>query len=295
MHLSITACVGPPARGPGAGLCLACQTAQVGSSSDVPALRRGLAILRLLASHAGPMTAAAVAGELGLPRSTAYHLLAELVGGGFVTHLPEDRRYGLGVAAFEVGSAYLRHDPLEALARPLLRSLVGRVGRTAHLGVLHGSETLYLVREQPERPPATPNVTITDVGVRLPAQLPASGRAMLGLLPAAQVRALFPSARSFLNRTGRGPTDLPGLRRLLASERRRGWAVEDGHVTVGFASVAAAVLDHGDRPVAAISVTFRHDCPGQRECGRDWPTLAAEVRRAAGELSTRIGGHPTSP
>jgi DNA-binding IclR family transcriptional regulator len=223
MHLPITSRVGPPARGPRAGLCLACQTAQVGSSSDVPALRRGLAILRLLASHAGPMTAAAVAGELGLPRSTAYHLLAELVGGGFVTHLPEDRRYGLGVAAFEVGSAYLRHDPLEALARPLLRSLVGRVGRTAHLGVLHGSETLYLVREQPERPPATPNVTITDVGVRLPAQLPASGRAMLGLLPAAQVRALFPSARSFLNRTGRGPTDLPGLRRLLASERRRGW------------------------------------------------------------------------
>jgi DNA-binding IclR family transcriptional regulator len=266
----------------------------LGQSTDVPALRRGLAILRLLASHAGPMTATAVAGELGLPRSTAYHLLAELAGAGFVTHLPEDRRYGLGVAAFEVGSAYLRHDPLEALARPLLRTLVERVGRTAHLGVLHGPETLYLVREQPERPQA-PNVTITDVGVRLPAALPASGRAMLGLLPAAQVRALFPSAASFVNRTGRGPGDLPALRRQLAAERRRGWAVEDGYVTAGFASVAAAVLDHGDRPVAAISVTFRHECPGPRECGRDWPVLAGEVRRAAADLSTRIGGRPQPP
>jgi len=263
----------------------------VGRSTDVPALRRGLAILRLLASHAGPMTASAVAGELGLPRSTAYHLLSELVGAGFVTHLPEDRRYGLGVAAFEVGSAYLRHDPLETLARPLLRTLVGRVGRTAHLGVLHGPETLYLVREQPERgSPAAPNVTVTDVGVRLPAQLPASGRAMLGLLPAAQVRALFPTAASFVNRTGRGPADLPALRRQLATERRRGWAVEDGHVTVGFASVAAAVLDHGDRPVAAISVTFRHECPGPRDCGRDWPALAVEVQKAAADLTTRIGG-----
>jgi len=137
------------------------------------------------------MTAAAVAGELGLPRSTAYHLLAELTAAGFVTHLPEDRRYGLGVAAFEVGSAYLRHDPLEALGRPLLRTLVGRVGRTAHLGVLHGPQTLYLVREQPERSPAPPNVTITDVGVRLPAHLPASGRAMLGLLPAAVVHSVL--------------------------------------------------------------------------------------------------------
>lgn len=254
----------------------------------MPALRRGLAILRLLASHAGPMTATAVAGELGLPRSSAYHLLAELAGAGFVTHLPEERRYGLGVAAFELGSAYLRHDPLERLARPVLRRLVDRVGRTAHLGVLHGPETLYLVREQPDRP----QTLVTDVGVRLPAHLPASGRAMLGRLPAAQVRALFPGSAAFVNRTGRGPTDLPALRRLLAAERHRGWAVEDGHVTAGFASVAAAVLDHGDRPVAAISVTLRHECPDERACGRTWPELAGQVRRSAAELSLRIGGRP---
>ena len=38
-------------------------------------------------------------------------------------------------AAFEIGSAYLRHDPLERLARPLLVQLVHEVGQTAHLGV----------------------------------------------------------------------------------------------------------------------------------------------------------------
>lgn len=253
----------------------------------MPALRRGLAILRLLASHAGPMTATAVAGSLGLPRSTTYHLLAELTEAGFVTHLPEARRYGLGVATFEVGSAYLRHDPLETLARPLLRGLVEGLRRPAQLGVLHGSETLYLLREQPKRP----LTLVTDVGVRIPAHLPASGRAMLDRLPASQVRALFPSTRSFVSRTGRGPRNLPELRRVLAEERQRGWAVEDGYVTVGFASVAAPVLDHGNHPVAAIGVVFRHECPGQTECGQDWPEVAAEVRTAAGELSVRIGGH----
>ncbi|HEY2203408.1 MAG TPA: IclR family transcriptional regulator [Pseudonocardia sp.] len=258
----------------------------MGASTDVPALRRGLAVLRLLASHAGPMTATAVAGELGLPRSTAYHLLAELTAAGFVTHLPEARRYGLGVAAFEIGSAYLRHDPLEALARPLLRSLVARLAQTAQLGVLHGAETLYLAREQPARRRGL----VTDVGVRLPAQLPASGRAILARLPAAQVRALFPTP--FVDRTGRGPADLPALRRMLAAEQRLGWAVEDGFVTPGFASVAAAVLDHGRRPVAAIAVTFRHECPGRMPCGLTWPEPAAEVLRAARELTVRIGGDP---
>lgn len=256
----------------------------MGSSSHVPALRQGLAVLRLLASRAGPVTAASVARELGLPRSTAYHLLSELVGAGFVTHLVEERRYGLGLAAFELGSAYLRHEPLERLAKPVLGRLIERTGQTAHLGVLHGREIVYLIREQP----ANPYLTVTDVGVRLPAQLPASGRAMLAQLPAAQVRALFPSRDSFVNRTGRGPEHLPALRRLLTGERRRGWAVEDGYVTAGYASVAAAVLDHAGHPIAAISTTFPHSCA--EECDSTWPDLAAETRRAAAELTARIGG-----
>ncbi|RKT85505.1 DNA-binding transcriptional regulator, IclR family [Saccharopolyspora antimicrobica] len=257
------------------------------SSSDVPALRRGLAVLRLLAGRAGPVSAGVIARDLELPRSTTYHLLAELVAAGFVTHLPEERRYGLGMAAFELGSAYLRHDPLERLAGPLLRRLVDEVGATAHLGVLHGGESLYLIKERPSQP----QTLVTDVGVRLPAQLTASGRAMLAHLPAAQVRALLPSNERFVRRTDRGPRNLPELRRLLAAELRLGWTVEDGFVTAGFASVASPVFDHGGRPIAAISVTFRHLCEGP--CAETWPDLAAQVHRTAAELTTRISGRTT--
>lgn len=267
------------------GLRLRCQTSGVGDSSDVPALRRGLAILRALAGRAGPVSAGVLARELGLPRSTTYHLLAELVTGGFVVHLPEERRYGLGVAAFELGSAYLRHDPLERLAGPILRRLVDRVGRTAQLGVLHGGELFYLIKERPSQP----QTLVTDVGVRLPAQLPASGRAMLAHLPAAQVRAMFPSTDSFVLRTDRGPRNLPALRRLLADERRQGWAVEDGLVTPGFASVACPVFDHSARPIAAIGVTFRHACEGSG-CRETWADLAHDVAHSAAELTSRISG-----
>jgi len=144
--------------------------------------------------------------------------------------------------------------------------------------VLHGPETLYLVREQPERSPAAPNVTVTDVGVRLPAQLPASGRAMLGLLPAAQVRALFPTAASFVNRTGRGPADLPALRASSAPSAAGAGRWRTGTSRSASASVAAAVRTTATAPVAAISVTFRHECPGQRDCGATgprWPPRCA--------------------
>ncbi|MGP4026837.1 IclR family transcriptional regulator [Actinomadura sp. 3N407] len=253
--------------------------------SQVPAARRALAVLRLLASAPGPLPASAMARSLGLPRSSTYHLLTAMAEDGFVTYIPEERRWGLGVAAFEIGSAYLRHEPLERLARPLLRRLVDHLGEIAQLGVLHGPETLYLLKEQPPRHATL----VTDVGVRMPAHLTASGRSMLAHLPAAQVRALFP--RTFIDRTGRGPSSLSELRRVLSEDARRGWSAEDGHITEGFASIAACAFDHTGHPTAAITVTFRReDHPPET-----WPALATPIRATAAFLTTRLTGRPPHP
>ncbi len=248
-------------------------------------MARALALLRLLASRAAPVPAAALARELGLPRSTTYHLLAVLEAEGFVVHLPEARAYALGVSVFELGSAYLRHDPLERLARPLLARLVDRVGGTAHLGVLHGNETLYLLKEAPRGAV----LLVTDVGVRLPAHLTAIGRAMLAALPRAQVRALYPGAASFVDRTGRGPATPGELRTLLAAEAARGWSEEDGHVTEGIASVGAAVLDHSGRPAAGVGVTF---AAAARPSPQDRADLAREVVATAAMLGRRLSPRP---
>jgi DNA-binding IclR family transcriptional regulator len=253
--------------------------------SQVPAARRALAVLRLLAATARPQPAVAIARALGLPRSSTYHLLAEMAEEGFVSYLPEERLWGLGVAAFEIGSAYLRQGPLERQARPLLRRLVDRTGEIAQLGVLHGAETLYLLKEQPRRHAAL----VTDVGVRLPAQLTASGRSMLAHLPAAQVRALFPGP--LVDRTGAGPRSLTELRRALAEDARRGWSVEDGHVTEGFASIAACSFDHTGHPAAAVTVTFRRDTRGEES----WPQLAHRVQATAADLTRRLSGHAPAP
>ncbi len=254
------------------------------AEEKVPAVARAVAVLQLLARHPSPLPAAAVARELELPRSTVYQLLAALESTGLVTHLPEERTYGLGIGAFELGSAYLRNDPLERLSRPLLVSLVAQTRATAHLGVLHGAETLYLLKEQPRHPVTL----VTDVGVRLPAHLTAVGRSMLAHLPAAQVRALFPSSAGFVDRTGAGPGTLNELRALLSLERRRGWAEEDGHVTAGLASVAAPAFDHLGRPAAAIGLTF----PSANHPAHQRVQLATTVREAALRLTKRLSGQP---
>jgi DNA-binding IclR family transcriptional regulator len=265
-------------------LCAMTERAPSRRAGGVPAARQTLALLQALARQPGAVPAAALARDLGLPRSTTYHLLTELVRAGFVVHLPEERRYGLGLAAFELGSAYLRQEPLARLARPVLGRLVDAVGHSAHVAVLHGREVLYVVEERaPRRPPL-----VTDVGVRLPAQLTASGRAVLADLPPAQVRALFPDAFAFVERHGAGPRTLSELRRLLSAVRTAGYATEDGEVTPGFASVAAAVHDHSGHPVAGVAVTF----PSEDLDDAARVDLAARVRRCAAELTRRIGGHP---
>lgn len=253
-------------------------------SSTSPAVGRALDLLMYLAGKSGPVSGAAIARDLKIPRSSIYHLLDVLIGRGFVVHFADRRSYGLGMAAFEIGSAYLRHEPLEMLARPVLARLVARVGETAHLGVLHGAETLYLLKEQPSvaRIPVT---LVTDVGVRLPAQLTASGRSILAHLPAAQIRALFPEARGFVDRTGRGPGSLPELRRVLAAERQQGWAEEIGQVSDGLQSVAACAFDHSGRPCAAISVTWRQD-----RARAPRAALVQAVRTGAQQLTWALSG-----
>jgi DNA-binding IclR family transcriptional regulator len=153
--------------------------------------------------------------------------------------------------------------------------------------VLHGRETLYLVKEQPDH--AAP--VITDVGVRLPAHLTASGRSMLAALPRAQVRALFPNRDAFVDRTGFGPRTPSELRELLALERARGWSEEDGHVTSGIASVAVCVFDYGRRPAAAISCTFPSASISSDD---ERAALAAVVRATADRLAKRMAGSRTA-
>lgn len=250
----------------------------------MPAADQTLRILRYLAHQRGPVAASTLSTQLGIPRSSVYHLLGALEEHGFVVHLPIERRWALGVSAFELGGGYARQEPLARLGRPLLAELVDRVGESAHLAVLAGRDVLYIVEERAPRRPSL----VTDVGVRLPAHLTASGRSMLAALPRQQVRALYPDAAAFADRTGRGPSRPGELRDVLREVRARGYALEDGEVTLGLGSVGVGVLDTVGWPIAAIAVTYS---AGQREAAE----LAAFVSPIALELARRIrGARPSS-
>jgi DNA-binding IclR family transcriptional regulator len=246
-------------------------------SRRVPAATAALKVLRYLSAQAEPVSATRIAVSLGLPRSSAYHLLAAMAEEDFVVHYVDDQVWGIGIGAWEVGHGFARQEPLARIARVPLAQLVDRVHESAHLAILHGTDVLYVVEE---RATGRPHL-VTDVGVRLPAHLTASGRAILASLPAAQVSALYPDRAAFVSRTGLGPKSATELRRVLSETRRRGRATEDGEITPGFSSIAVPVqVGSVDASIAVTWETRTRPDISVELLERAAVTIARRFRRA---------------
>ncbi|WP_314536343.1 IclR family transcriptional regulator [uncultured Corynebacterium sp.] len=242
--------------------------------SKVPAATHTLAILRLLMTTDAPISAARIAAQLRLPRSTTYQLLKVMVDAGFVMHLKSHRTYGLGAAAYSLAQAYSTQQPLVRASTRHAQALAKLAGGSAHVSRLSsGMEVLYVLEE---RSVAAVSL-ITDVGVRLAAERTASGRAMLAALPDAELKARVDAA-------GLG-RQWQKIHTMVQQVRLRGWAEETEEVSVGQSSIAAAVLDHTGRPAAALAVTFT---PG---VGVDkHAELVTETCRRAQQVHTTLFG-----
>ena len=242
--------------------------------SKVPAATHTLAILRLLMTTDAPISAARIAAQLRLPRSTTYQLLKVMVDAGFVMHLKSHRTYGLGAAAYSLAQAYSTQQPLVRASTRHAQALAKLAGGSAHVSRLSsGMEVLYVLEERS----AAAVSLITDVGVRLAAERTASGRAMLAALPDAELKARVDAA-------GLG-RQWQKIHTMVQQVRLRGWAEETEEVSVGQSSIAAAVLDHTGRPAAALAVTFTPEVGVDKHA-----ELVAETCRRAQQVHTTLFG-----
>jgi IclR family transcriptional regulator, KDG regulon repressor len=201
-----------------------------------------------------------IAELLGRDKSQVSRTLKTLSRRGFVDRDPDTLEYRLGWQLYGL-AAHTGRSRLLALAPPLLRRLVDRLGETAHLSVLERDEVLTLLSE---RSPSL--VQASDwSGHRVPARSTSSGRALL-----------LDEDRASLGR---------GLYRHVVRARELGYAAVDGEFEAGLVSVAAPVRDFRGRIVAAINVSGPKFRLGDR-----LEAAGADVRRAADELSRGLRG-----
>ena len=148
------------------------------------------------------------------------------------SYLPEERRYGLGVVTFELGSAYSAADAAAA-GGPAGAQPAGRPDQ-AERPSGRAARPRRLLRDRAAG--AGRPTLVSDVGVRLPATVTASGLAILAALPAAQVRAIFPPGTPWWSApvTGRPPSPTcAGAGRGPAARPRAGGGPGDRRSVLG--------------------------------------------------------------
>lgn len=218
--------------------------------------------------------------ELGVAGSTAHRLLAMLQHRGFVRQDPATRAYVLGPELVQNVREPWKGLNLERHARPLLERIVAKLGETAHLCALEGTETVFLTSVESKRLLRTGS----RAGLWLPAHCTSGGKAMLAQLPVEELRELY-SARSALQRmTDRSISKLTALERELQNVARQGYALnrEESEREIGAVAVALELPPGPPRMALATSM------PISRLPARRVPEVVRTLREGVAELEREL-------
>ena len=238
-------------------------------------------ILDCFAETGGTLTAADVTRQTGLPKTTVHRIVDDLVSVGVLGRL--DGRLHLGTHLFELGSLVPPNRELREAALPFMEDLYEGTHEIVHLGILDGSDVLYLVKLSGHDRVPVP----TRDGARMPAHATALGKALLAASPQAVVRRFL--AHPLPAMTPNTIVDPATLLKELAETAQTGVAFDREEAFPGVVCAAAAITLPRFPGRAAISVT------GPR--GRFDPDhAAAAIRLAAFAISRSLqNGPPASP
>ena len=215
----------------------------------VPALRKGFALLELLADQ-GPLSLAQVERASGLNRTMSYRLLRVMGELGYIEHDEEEHTYGLGLRILELGAAAAERLNFAEIDWPVLVSLREELQETVMLGVLSGNDVVYLGSLESPRPSG---VTIRP-GAREPVHTTSLGKAILAFHSPNECTLKVAALDPLTPKTPKTIVDPGALVFELRRTRERGYALEDEENEIGARCVGVPVLGEDGRPVAGLAL-----------------------------------------
>ncbi|UUX96332.1 IclR family transcriptional regulator [Aquabacterium sp. J223] len=250
------------------------------TAPGVPAVTRALSLLDLLAAERMPMTPTRLAERLQLPKSSVHGLCNTLAARGYLRR-EEDGRYFIGPGVMSLANAFTGHTSVAREFASLWPDLAAAPEETVILSVLDGTDIVYVATRPGERPLSL----AFSVGMRLPAHLAASGKAMLAWHDPAFVRGLYPDGKLPFFR-GRRAGTLKALFDELATARERGYSVDDEGVREGVFCFGAPVFGPAGTPIAGVGACVQKALWASRRGGVHLDGVV-EIARL---LTRRLGG-----
>jgi DNA-binding IclR family transcriptional regulator len=246
-----------------------------------PPVQRAVRLIRHVAEGNPVLNMSETAKLLKINRTTLLRLLHTLEIEGFVERRPGGAGYQVGLSFLELGARALFSQDLVQVAMPVLTKLAETVQLSAHLGVLDGTDVLYLVR----RTPNTPLASNIRVGSRLPAHATTMGRMLLAYMTPLELETLYVGKElpRFSEHTS---TTLEAVLAKAEKDRRAGIAWSEAYFERGISSAAVPVFDFAGQPLGAINVSGPVGAFAEEGRRR---VIGDELRLAGTEISRRLG------
>ncbi len=255
-----------------------------GPAAAVKSASRVLDLLERFGGAEQPLSFLELSRDLQIPKSSLFHLLADLTARGYVEHLPDISRYRLGPALEVLVQRAGRKQSLADLVNPVLRRLSGRLNETIAYYVLRDDRVAVVATENGKQP-LTYQMRVGDSA---PLYTFSAGKVALSFYSDAELKRYFSQVKR-QPQTDRTVYTEAAIRRQLKQIRITGFGHSRSELARGVVGTARAVTtDEGLAGILNISV------PEARMDSRLLATVQDELKDATAELSSilvRAGHH----
>lgn len=224
-----------------------------------------------------------VMDELGMAKSSASRLLAQMVRYRLLELQSTTRRYRPGVLLIRAAQAATQAHPFDEQCREILATLSDSTGFTAYLSMLDGTDTVVLQRLNGSNPVQV----LSPPGARRPAFTTAMGRVLLSRLSDAEFGTRYgPSNDTGLPQAPAGcPATVGELHERVMTARRERSAVAINEGMPGIGAVAATLADPVSGDVRGLCLSFTAMQVSQAQA----TSLRDTLVRAVATVGQRIG------
>jgi DNA-binding IclR family transcriptional regulator len=252
-------------------------------STGTGTLGKAMSVLEMVAEAEAPLRFTEILACSGQPRGTLHRQLSHLVEEGLLDTV-RDFGYVPGLRLLKLAARAWERNEFRTIAEPHLRALHQQTGETVHLGVLRGTEIIYLDKVESRQ-----SVRMySQIGNASPVYCTGVGKAALSALTEAARAAIVEKLTftPFTASTHAGPASLLAD---IAAIKTCGHAFDREEHEAGIRCVAAPIWSEDRTFVAGVSVTG----PAYRVTMQQLQDWAELVERAAAlimaDMMARLG------
>ena len=118
----------------------------------VQSVDRALQILTCFSLRKPDLSLIEITEMTGLPKPTAFRLLATLEKAQFLSRTEDQKKYRVGIRLFELGNVFLSNFSIERIVAPYMQQITQKFDIGCNLAILDDGQVVYIESTSPEGP-----------------------------------------------------------------------------------------------------------------------------------------------